>query len=217
MKDNRKEQITMTWILLLSLGSGYTNLTTMLLYDSPSSHMTGVVSNLARSIPARDWQVLLQLIIILACFLAGAALSGYLFRDRRMVQRNCYGCSLILAGVAVYLLKDRAFLFYGLIFLMGLQNAMFLVCRGTLIRTSHLTGYLSDIGFEIGSCLGKGKANWWKIYHYGLSILMFILGGFLSVCFHSQGIQLPILSLFYVLMGTSFLVMKRKAILRARQ
>ena len=49
-----------------------------------------------------------------------------------------------------------------------------------LVRSSHITGYLTDAGFTFGEYLKLYREDVWKIKFYLLSILFFIIGGILG-------------------------------------
>ncbi|NLY36465.1 MAG: DUF1275 domain-containing protein [Tissierellia bacterium] len=198
------------WVLLLSFGSGYSNITAMMRFSQPVSHMTGMVSQLALAIYVREAFQIGRLLSVLFCFLSGAILAGYLFHQRKLEPKKRYGALLFIGGVIIFILKDSNILFYFLVFFMGLQNSLFLGYRGHIIRSTHVTGYISDVGFELGSSLAGTSTHPWKIGFYLFSILLFILGGISSVYFYSHGVQLELLSGTYVLLGSSYFYLRRR-------
>lgn len=208
--DHAQETTLRLWILCLSFGSGYSNVTAIERFNQPVSHVTGTASQLARALFEREAFLVGRLLSVLACFLLGSVLAGVLFHHRVFMPKKRYGALMVLGGMIIFLFKNTELLFYFLCFFMGLQNAMFLGYRGHLIRSTHLTGYLSDIGFEIG-CLLAGKTKYrWKIGFYLLSIVFFILGGLFSVYFHRLGMQIEFLSGIYLLLGSSYFYLRRR-------
>lgn len=198
------------WVILLSFGSGYSNVAAMMRFSQPVSHMTGTVSQLALAIYVREAFLVGRLLSVLFCFLCGGILAGYLFHQRKLEPKKRYGVLLFMGGAIILILRNSSFLFYFLVFFMGLQNSMFLGYRGHIIRSTHLTGYISDVGFELGSSLAGTSVHPWKIGFYLLSILLFIIGGVFSVYFYSHSIQIEFLSGIYILLGSSYFYLRRK-------
>lgn len=198
------------WVLLLSLVSGYTNVTAILRFELPVSHVTGTASNLALAISGREAFLGGRLLCLLIFFLLGSGLAGIVFSSRRLEPKKRYGLILLAISLGVYLLRESSFLLYFLSFVMGLQNSFFLGYRGHLIRSTHLTGYLSDLGFELGSLLiGKAKHSW-KILFYFLSIVFFILGGVLSAFLAASSYQVQVLALIYLGLSTYYCIIRRR-------
>lgn len=216
MHCQRENKSLSVWVLLLSLASGYSNITAMIRFNQSVSHMTGIVSQLALAIFDREAWIVVELFSVLICFLFGATLSGYIFHQRKLEPKKRYGTLLCIVGVLIFLLRNSESLFYFLAFSMGLQNSMFLMYRGHLVRSTHLTGYISEIGFELGSSLAKTSKDPWKITFYSLSIFLFILGGLLSAYLNSHNIQIEFLSGFYILLGCSYFLLVRKKLFRKK-
>src|SRR5690554_5871526 len=73
-----------------------------------------------------------------------------------------------------------------LLFAMGVQNGIISVVSGKVVRTTHLTGMVTDVGIGFGRLLlKKGNLVFLKrsLIIYLSVITMFILGGFLSALF----------------------------------
>lgn len=196
------------WILLLSLASGYANMSAVLKFNQPVSHVTGSIACLAQEIfDGQAFQVG-RLLSVMTFFLLGATLAGILFSQRSPEPRKCFGFIPIFGGIGAYLMKDWQGLLYYLSFLMGLQNAMFLDYRGHLIRSTHFTGYMTDIGFELGSYLMGRRHQSWKILFYFWSILLFIVGSIMSAYFAGLGLQMEVLALIYIFLGVYYIVFR---------
>lgn len=213
-KTKKENRILSLWILLLSLGAGYVNITTILKFNQPVSHMTGNASALAQGIFAGEAFLVGRLFSVLLFFLLGSTLAGMLFCRKTREPRACFSLIPMLGGIFAYLLKDRSFLLYYLAFLMGLQNTLFIDYRGYLIRSTHLTGYLSDVGFELGSLLAGRKNDSWKISFYLVSFLSFVLGGILAAYLSSQGVLMEGLALTYIFIGLYYLLVRRKQLFK---
>jgi uncharacterized membrane protein YoaK (UPF0700 family) len=131
-----------------------------------TSHMTGIVSAMADNwvLGAND------LVAVgaggLVSFLAGAACSAILVnaaRQRRLHSEYAFpllleALLLLCFGVLGARLAEVRGLFVPvtvmlLCFIMGLQNAVITKLSGTAIRTTHITGVVTDIGIELGKLL----------------------------------------------------------------
>ncbi|GAA4488028.1 YoaK family protein [Gluconacetobacter asukensis] len=129
-----------------------------------SANMTGNLSSLSMDVRAADLSSALSCLGLVAAFVAGAVLSALLANaGRHRRHRAIYAYSILLeAGLlAVLGALDMALraglrgavLAYGLSFLMGLQNATVTRISGARVRTTHMTGMLTDFGIELADWL----------------------------------------------------------------
>lgn len=148
----------------LAFIAGATNAGGFLAVGQYTSHMTGMVSSFADAVVLRDHSLVLACLTALISFVAGAAVSAILINwARRQRSRHEYSMPLLIeAGLllAFGLLGGRfndhgfnAVVYWTvalLSFVMGLQNAMITKVSNSEIRTTHVTGMITDIGIEIG-------------------------------------------------------------------
>jgi uncharacterized membrane protein YoaK (UPF0700 family) len=125
-----------------------------------TSHMSGIVSAMADNLAIGNLRPLLLGIASVTSFVLGAFCTSTAIRlARRRGLHSEYALPLMIeAGLLVtFGLIGREF--HGhvavttmvlLCFTMGLQNAMITKISGAVIRTTHLTGMLTDIGIEFG-------------------------------------------------------------------
>lgn len=157
------------WILfgsvILAFSAGYLNCVALLGFGNNAvSHVTGTVTIAADSVAHRDLAGLQRTGFIVISFFAGAIVSGIIVRNEALRMGRRYGVALGLESV---LLFAAAALFYRHSYLgeliasaaCGLQNAMVATYSGSVIRTTHLTGIVSDIGAAIGNRLAGGFLN----------------------------------------------------------
>ena len=127
-----------------------------------SSNMTGNVSALADHIGVGDLAAAAVYFALVATFIAGAAATTLLINaGRRRGLASIYALSilaeaLLLAGLGCADLWLPEFgrgstLAFGLSFLMGLQNAVVTRISNARVRTTHVTGMVTDIGIELGN------------------------------------------------------------------
>lgn len=144
---------------LLAFVAGMVNVAGLLGFDRHSiTHHTGNTSLLAEALARGNLAEMGQVAAIIAAFVVGCALSGYLVQDSTLQLGRRYGAALLLASVllacAVPLLQARSHL--GMILAAGacgLQNAMVSAYSGAVVRTTHLTGMFTDLGIFLGHAL----------------------------------------------------------------
>jgi uncharacterized membrane protein YoaK (UPF0700 family) len=125
-----------------------------------TSHMSGIVSAAAGQFALGSIQLALKGLVAVFAFLSGACASTLLIRwgrDRKLHSQ--YALPLLSEALllAIFALAGRHFTgsllpaaVILLCFSMGLQNAMITKISGSVIRTTHLTGLVTDIGIAIG-------------------------------------------------------------------
>lgn len=137
-----------------------------------TSHMTGIVSAMADHIALGAYSLALTGVGALISFLAGAACSAVMVNyARRHNLHSEYAFPLLVeAGLLLCFgllgarLADIDGIFVSvtvmlLSFIMGLQNALITKLSNAEIRTTHITGIVTDIGIELG------KLFYWNCAH----------------------------------------------------
>jgi uncharacterized membrane protein YoaK (UPF0700 family) len=150
----------------LAFVAGATNAGGFLAVQQYTSHMTGIVSSMADNIALGAHGLVWTGIGALLLFLAGAACSAVMVNfARRRQMRSAYALPLMLEALLLLcfgLLGSWLSKIEGplvpvtvmlLCFIMGLQNAVITKLSRTEIRTTHLTGVITDIGIELGKLL----------------------------------------------------------------
>lgn len=123
-----------------------------------TSHMSGIVSGMADTLVLGRYDLFLTGALALGSFMAGAATSAILINwARRRALRSVYAlplaleCGLMmLFAVSGYTPARLLMIIALLCFIMGLQNAMITKLSGARIRTTHVTGLVTDTGIELG-------------------------------------------------------------------
>jgi uncharacterized membrane protein YoaK (UPF0700 family) len=147
----------------LAFVAGATNAGAFLAVQQYTSHMTGVVSAVADSLALGQWRLALAGLAALLSFVLGAALSAVMinFARRRRLSSE-FALPLLLQAVLMLcfgLLGAWLAALPGLIvpatvmllcLMMGLQNAVITKLSRAEIRTTHVTGVVTDIGIELG-------------------------------------------------------------------
>jgi uncharacterized membrane protein YoaK (UPF0700 family) len=131
-----------------------------------TSHVTGAISAAADHLALGAWDLALDAVGAVLSFLLGAACTALTVnygRRRRLVSE--YALPLLLEAVLLLAfgvlgarLAQVSALFVPatvmlLCFMMGLQNALITKLSHAEIRTTHMTGIVTDIGIELGRML----------------------------------------------------------------
>jgi len=128
-----------------------------------TSHVTGMVSSVADNMALGHLGLVVDGVVAVLSFLLGAMFCSILVNfARRKAMASEYALPLLLeAGLILCfgLLGARLATYQGLLlpftvillcFIMGLQNAVVTKLSGAVIRTTHLTGVVTDLGIELG-------------------------------------------------------------------
>ncbi len=171
--------------LVLAANAGFINAVVLGFFRTPVSHMTGAISHLGLDLASgREADALASGSIVLG-FVGGAVLGGIIVGALKLVPGRRYGVAMLIEGAllgaatAFFILKLR----YGLPLVAlacGLQNAMSSSYCGLVIRTTHVTGLVTDIGVLIGHWIRHRQVDLWKLRFFVMVFLAFALGGLMG-------------------------------------
>jgi uncharacterized membrane protein YoaK (UPF0700 family) len=153
------------WVLggILAFVAGAVNAGGFLAGQRYTSHMTGIISGIADDLVISEIGIVLAGIAFLLSFVFGAAVTAIFINWARRKHLHsefalslCLEAALLLVfGVLGYSLNILVEVFVPttilvLCFVMGLQNAIMTKISKAEIRTTHMTGVVTDIGIELG-------------------------------------------------------------------
>lgn len=195
---------------LLALHAGVLNSVGFVATATYTSHMTGLTAMVADHLVLGDLRLVGIGTLAFASFVAGAATCALVFNwGRRRALRSKYASVLVLESTMVLLfglLADRVtwthriWLFIPVLcFTMGLQNAIVTKASDAQIRTTHVTGMVTDIGIELGKLVYRSTradlvpvdANVARLRHHLTIVGLFFAGGvlgafgYLTIGFHA--------------------------------
>ena len=150
----------------LAFVAGAANAGGFLAVHQYTSHMSGIVSSIPDQLAVGNVGLVLAAIGALLSFLAGAMTSSVLINwARHRDLQSEYALPLMLEaflllcfGLMGRYLAGQVWLFVPLTvmllcFIMGLQNAPSTKATRSEVRTTHVTGLVTDIGIELGKML----------------------------------------------------------------
>jgi len=180
---------------LLAFVAGATNAGGFLAVQQYTSHMTGMISAAADGLVLGQSQALVTALGALLFFTTGAATTAVLVNMGRQRQaHSIFALPLLIEAVGLLVFGLLGTWLSGLLalfvpatvsvlcFTMGLQNALITKVSRSEIRTTHVTGIVTDLGIEIGRALyGMGDTrvaiNTTKLRLLGGLLLAFAVGG----------------------------------------
>ncbi|AOK14618.1 hypothetical protein WT26_00690 [Burkholderia cepacia] len=185
----------------LAFVAGAANAGGFLAVKQYTSHMSGIVSAIADQTALGDVRLALAGIGSLASFLVGAGCSAVLVNwGRRRGLHSQFMLPLLVEAALLLLfgllgshlaLWETFFVPVTvtlLCFIMGLQNATITKLSGAEIRTTHMTGIVTDLGIELGKLFYWNRsavdpdahaviANRAKLRIHGTMLASFFIGG----------------------------------------
>jgi uncharacterized membrane protein YoaK (UPF0700 family) len=217
LDKSRPEVFYYSFIGGLTFLAGAVNICAIALFGFTVSHYTGNVSKAAIALGNGEILEFGRLFSYIALFFLGSAISGFLFHEKTSDPKRRYAVLPVLFGIMIFsafrMTKSDTALLQIIALVMGVQNGMFLEVRGILIRTTHMTGYLTDAGFSLGMALRGHAEGIWKLRFYFCSILAFFAGGVAATVFISlMGLKaIEVLSVLYLVFGGSVALVLEKS------
>ena len=158
--------------VVLAFVAGATNAGAFLAVRQYTSHMTGMLSSVADALALGEWDIVLSAFGAIVSFAAGAAVCAVLINfGRRRQWHSVFATPLLLEAVLMLVfgllgarLARLESIFVPatvslLCFMMGLQNAVITKVSRAEIRTTHITGMITDIGIELGKLVYMNRRS----------------------------------------------------------
>jgi uncharacterized membrane protein YoaK (UPF0700 family) len=174
----------------LVLNAGFINTVTFLGFQHRFvSHMTGNVAQVGLELSQGGFSAALDVLLVIAMFVLGATVNGLVIGSSNFSVNQRYSV-VLLAQTA---LLSSALLWmdrggeatvnaeYVVAVVCGMQNSMTTIYSGAVVRTTHLTGALTDLGSALGHWLRGDRSEGWRIVFFACSAAFFALGSALGI------------------------------------
>ncbi len=171
------------------------------------THLTGNTSRLAEALAKLDTSTTLHVAALIAAFIAGTVISGFIIQDSALKLDGKYGVVLLIESmllfISVPLLKRQSiFGMYAAACACGLQNAMVSTYSGAVVRTTHISGMFTDLGISLGHVMRGLPVNVKRITLCFVVISGFLCGGIFGTLafqsFNYSALLFPAFLTFFV-------------------
>jgi len=162
----------------LALIAGFVNSGGFVLIGSFTSHVTGSLGRMADDVARADGAAAVGASVLVLSFFLGAVAATLILESRS--ERTGYGIALLVEGLLLLtfvfvaeltqsthlrVLDAQAVL---LCLAMGLQNSLVTRLSGAVVRTTHLTGVVTDIAIE--------TTRWYRWHRAKLPVILELFG-----------------------------------------
>ena len=156
----------------LATVAGFVNSAAFVLIGSFTSHVTGNVGRLANDLATEQHSAALAALSMILSFFLGAFVASMIV-ESNLTGRTPVAYGFALSFEAVLLIAFIGLSLYGstarfhrleeavLCMAMGAQNSLVTRLSGAVVRTTHLTGVVTDLGIE--------SARWFRYWRSTLS------------------------------------------------
>lgn len=180
---------------LLSMNAGFINSATLLHSGYTVTHVTGALTKAAIFLQDGNTVDFGFVALNILLFIVGSALCAMIITKQTFHLCRSYihvftlGTLLLLASYFLYFyLPHRRDYVYCVSVACGMQNAMTTSYSGNVLRTTHMTGTVTDIGIVLGRICKGHWEDLWKLQLMVPMLLSFFLGGLLAaVLFEKLG------------------------------
>lgn len=146
------------------------------------THVTGALTELGTSAARGALVDAARVAVVIGAFLGGATMSGAIIQGSALRFGRRYGTGLLFEGALLalaYVVRVRGQLLLADALAAGacgLQNALATSFSGAVVRTTHMTGLVTDLGLMFGHALRGEPVDAWRLWLY-LSLLAGFVGG----------------------------------------
>lgn len=217
--------------VLLCLVAGFVNAAGLLAFSILTTNITGHAATLAIDLGNGDLAKVAVALGWLCLFLGGAIFSAWYTSFMGKHKRYAYTVPLFIEFSILFVIafQDDPFgvvpipdnyLAGSLLFVMGMQNALVTVISRSVVRTTHLTGIMTDFGISLSNAMRARfrltKALRQRLVLQANIILFFLMGGVLGALFFQKYLYYAFLIPAGIILGTIFFDAFRLGYLRIR-
>jgi uncharacterized membrane protein YoaK (UPF0700 family) len=144
--------------LLLAAVAGSVNAISFFAVSTHTSHMTGNLANVGEYLANGQWDTALSAGRLVLAFLLGAMSATVLLDVARHRRRGRHATALLVEALTLASVgywssahpsSNEPTVFWGMAYAMGIQNALVTRVSGAVVRTTHMTGVITDIGIQL--------------------------------------------------------------------
>lgn len=183
---------------LLSAVAGMVNICGLLSFATLTTNITGHVTLMSEEIFLKNYGVALIFFGYVSCFFLGAFLSGLMMEHfSRKGPRYTYIMPMTVEFILLLIVSFSSLPSYIdytaspvllsciLLFAMGLQNALVTKISRSVVRTTHLTGLVTDLGLDLSRLFFRKEQSLHKnirkaAYLKIMIVFYFFAGGVLA-------------------------------------
>ena len=192
---NRTSKHNLRLAILLSFVAGIVNVTGVLAVKTLTTNVTGHFAYFAEEVTKHDYQAAIVFLIYTLFFLGGAFTSNFLAElvsERKQDLSHLPAIAiefLILVTLGLFGMKvdlnilNGKWIAFGLLFAMGIQNALVTKISRSTVRTTHLTGLFTDLGIELSQLFFYKKPEERKSLKTSIYLRLSIISFFFLGCF----------------------------------
>lgn len=145
------------------------------------THLTGTTTLLGIAMGHHDMPLAIHFAMMIGAFMAGCVISGVIIQDSTLRLGRRYGVvlvleSLLLVAAVPLLVHGNVSGDYLASVACGLQNAMVSTYSGAVLRTTHFSGTLTDLGIFLGHRLRGLPVDGRRIRLLLALVLAFLIG-----------------------------------------
>jgi uncharacterized membrane protein YoaK (UPF0700 family) len=167
----------------LSLSAGAVNAIALLGFNHQGvSHLSGISTQIGIDISNADFGAAFHLAAMVVSFALGASISGVVIGSEPLKLGRGYtvclfGEAALLSGAMWMLSGGMAAGHFVAAAACGLQNAMTSTFSGAVVRTTHVTGIITDLGVSLGLWIRGESTGQRRLGIYIVLVSGFIAGG----------------------------------------
>lgn len=161
-------------MMLLATAAGMVNASGLFALGVHTSHMSGNLANVGEALASGDAELLGLAVRLVGAFFFGAMSAAVLLDAARHRERGRHATPLLLEAALLAAVSAFTWRFPGvklhaaiwaLGFAMGMQNALITRVSGAVIRTTHMTGQVTDLALAL-----VRMATWVREHRHALGV-----------------------------------------------
>lgn len=178
-------QVLLAGFVLTLLAGGVNAVGFLGVQHQALTHLTGTITQLSLRLSEHAWPQTLDALGIIGAFFFGCLLSGLITRQSSLKIGRRYGVALmlesaLLCGGALMLRRGHTSGDLLASLACGLQNGLATSWAGAVIRTTHMTGIVTDLGLACAHWLRGMRGELPKLRLHAVLLMGFISGGVLG-------------------------------------